>query len=407
MSAVAAARVGDEIAHGFGVAAMIGGAILGAVVGAAIVAAAAVTAPLAIAVIVGGSIAVGALSMKQLVSGISKVFNLPEPSTGVVKKGSQNVFINGRPAVRAGLDLTSPCSGNPLNHFPSSSDVVVADGSSTVIVNGYPVARLKDKIACGAHIKSASENVFVGGETARMVDVFDLEGWMETGFQLLAGAALIGAGALAAAAGIGALALFGAVTVGMGAAFEGLGRIGDRLGPGYRDMLQGAAGLGLLFAGPRMARTKPSSGNVNYMEKNDRFYLGVSKRKDVDPNGFYDVIAHGSTKKIQVQTANGPVLVNHRVAARLIKQAPGYTKGQPIRMLSCDTGKGAGSFAQNLANKMGVPVEAPSELLWTYPTGKKFVAAGKYVPGANGRMNLVPDMSKPGTFNVFQPYKKP
>ncbi len=153
MSAVAAARVGDEIAHGFGVAAMIGGAILGAVVGAAIVAAAAVTAPLAIAVIVGGSIAVGALSMKQLVKGISTVFKLPEPTTGTVKKGSENVFINGRPAVRAGLDLTTPCSGNPLNHFPSSSDVVVADGSSTVIVNGYPVARLKDKIACGAHIK--------------------------------------------------------------------------------------------------------------------------------------------------------------------------------------------------------------------------------------------------------------
>ena len=61
-------------------------------------------------------------------------------------------------------------------------------------------------------------------------------------------------------------------------------------------------------------------------------------------------------------------------------------KGQPIRMLSCDTGKGAGSFAQNLANKMGVPVEAPTELVWAYPNGQKFVAAGKYVPGANGQM---------------------
>jgi uncharacterized Zn-binding protein involved in type VI secretion len=407
MSAVAAARVGDEIAHGFGVAAMIGGAILGAVIGAAIVAAAAVTAPLTIAIIVGGSIAVGALSMKQLVSGISTVFKLPEPTTGAVKKGSGNVFINGRPAARAGLDLTSPCSGMPLNHFPSSSDVVIADGSSTVIVNGYPIARLKDKIACGAHISSGSENVFIGGDTARMADVFDLEGWMETGFQLLAGAALIGAGALAAAAGIGALAIFGTVTVGMGAAFEGLGRLGDRFGAGYRDLFQGAAGLGLLFAGPRMARTKPSPGNVNYMEPNDKFFLGVSKRKDVDPNGFYDVIAHGSTKKIQVQTSKGPVLVDHRVAARLIKQAPGYQKGQPIRMLSCDTGKGAGSFAQNLSNKMGVPVEAPTELVWTYPNGQKFVAAGKYVPGANGQMNLVPDMSKPGNFHVLEPFKKP
>jgi acyl dehydratase len=75
MSAVAAARLGDEIAHGMGVAAMIGGAIVGAIVGAAIVAAAAVAAPLTIAIIVGGSIAIGALSMKQLVKGISTVFN--------------------------------------------------------------------------------------------------------------------------------------------------------------------------------------------------------------------------------------------------------------------------------------------------------------------------------------------
>ncbi len=99
--------------------------------------------------------------------------------------------------------------------------------------------------------------------------------------------------------------------------------------------------------------------------------------------------------------------VNHRVAARLIENSPGYQKGQPIRLLSCDTGKGAGSFAQNLANKTGVPVEAPTELVWAKPNGDKFVAAGKYVTGANGQRTLVPDMSKPGTFQVFEPFKKP
>ncbi len=193
----------------------------------------------------------------------------------------------------------------------------------------------------------------------------------------------------------------------MGAAFEGLGRIGDRLGPGYRDLLQGAAGMGLLFAGPRMARAKPAPGNVNYMGPKEPFFRWVSKRKDVDPKGFYDVIAHGSTSKIEVQTANGVMKVNHRVAARLIEQAPGYQKGQPIRLLSCDTGKGAGSFAQNLANKMGVKVEAPTELLWARPNGDKFVAGGQWARTANGQTRLVPDMSKPGNFRLFEPFKKP
>jgi RES domain-containing protein len=43
------------------------------------------------------------------------------------------------------------------------------------------------------------------------------------------------------------------------AAFEGLGRLGDRLGPGYRDLLQGTAGMAALLAGPKVASrtTKP------------------------------------------------------------------------------------------------------------------------------------------------------
>jgi uncharacterized Zn-binding protein involved in type VI secretion len=268
MSAVAAARLGDEIAHGMGVAAMIGGALVGAIVGAAIVAAAAVAAPLTIAIIIGGSIAIGALSMKQLVKGVSKVFNLSEPVCGTCKIGSTNVFVNGRAAARAGVDLATPCSGSPMNHPSLLADVLIAEGSSTVHVNGFPFARLKDKLTCGGHLSSGSPNVFIGGEPQGTGHtVWDLEGWMETGFEILAGAALVGAGGLAAAAGIGALAVFGAVVVGSSAAMSGLGYLGDRLGPGYADLLQGAAGLGLLFAGPRLARAPkakaPQSSSAN------------------------------------------------------------------------------------------------------------------------------------------------
>ncbi len=236
-------------------AAMLAGAVVGALVGAAIVAAAAVAAPLTIAIIVGGSVAVGALSMKQLASGLSTIFKLPEPATAAVKAGSRNVFVNGRPAVRAGIDMASPCTGFPMAHGPMITDVIIAQGSSSVYVNGAPFARLKDKLACGAHISGGSENVVIGGETQGTGHfIWDLENWTETFFTVVGGVALIGTAGLAGFAGIGAVAIFGAAVAGTYYAFEGLRALGDRLGPGYADLLQGAAGLGLLFAGPRLAR---------------------------------------------------------------------------------------------------------------------------------------------------------
>ena len=50
-------------------------------------------------------------------------------------------------------------------------------------------------------------------------------------------------------------------------------------------------------------------------------------------------------------------------------------RGQPIRLLSCDTGSSNSGFAQNLANKLGVVVEAPTKLVWELQNGKYFVAA--------------------------------
>lgn len=44
-------------------------------------------------------------------------------------------------------------------------------------------------------------------------------------------------------------------------------------------------------------------------------------------------------------------------------------QGQPIRLLSCSTGGVDDGFAQNLANKLGVDVLAPTDLLWVRPNG--------------------------------------
>jgi len=58
--------------------------------------------------------------------------------------------------------------------------------------------------------------------------------------------------------------------------------------------------------------------------------------------------------------------------------------------LSCNTGKLTNGFEQNLANKLGVPVYAPNNIIWTFLDGSlsigatPFVNSGsfiKFVPG--------------------------
>lgn len=248
-----AARRTDEIAHGWGMLGMVAGALAGVAVGIAVVGATAATGGAA-AVIIAGAVAGGGLAGGQLMSGLTTIFNLPEPTSGVIVVGSPDVFINDLAAARASIDFASPCMGIPLNHPPLWVPDLIAEGSATVRTNDVPQSRLKMKMVCGAHIKTSSPNVIIGGPTERTNFVFDIEGWFKTGLEVLGLAALIGGGLLAAAAGAAAFAGFVAITGGTMLAFEGLGRLGDMIGPGYRDLFQGIAGFGLLAASPRMAR---------------------------------------------------------------------------------------------------------------------------------------------------------
>ena len=45
-------------------------------------------------------------------------------------------------------------------------------------------------------------------------------------------------------------------------------------------------------------------------------------------------------------------------------------KGEKIRLLSCNTGSTKNRFAQQLANALGVEVEAPNDILMVYPNRK-------------------------------------
>lgn len=141
-------------------------------------------------------------------------------------------------------------------------------------------------------------------------------------------------------------------------------------------------------------------GSTDYMEPTDKFSRFITKRTDVDANGYYDIIAHGNEFNIMVQHNGKTITIDHRVAAKLFKRDKKYS-GQAIRLLSCSTGKVNTGFAQNLANKLNVPVQAPTDILWVRPNGRYYVTGGKYI---NGR--LVEDYSLPGTFKTFYPQKR-
>lgn len=140
-----------------------------------------------------------------------------------------------------------------------------------------------------------------------------------------------------------------------------------------------------------------ASGDVSYMGNgnNSLFAKYVSKRSDIDIDGNFDVIAHGGSTYIQIESAGKIYNLSARDAAKLICKAPGYKKSKSVRLLSCNTGSIKSGFAQNLANALGKPVYAPNNFIWADSSGKHFIAGML----KNGR----PDFNIKGEFIKFVP----
>ena len=120
-------------------------------------------------------------------------------------------------------------------------------------------------------------------------------------------------------------------------------------------------------------------------------------RPDVDPDGVFDVVVHGGPNGVSIDRNGTPIVIDHRVAADLIRNDPSYGCG-PVRLLSCSTGQLDDGFAQNLANRLGVEVSAPDDLLWFWPDGQSFIGPRMGPPYTD-----FPDLSQPGSWRTFQP----
>ena len=109
--------------------------------------------------------------------------------------------------------------------------------------------------------------------------------------------------------------------------------------------------------------------------------LAEAARRVKKEDGFTDVAVHRAPDHIEVyRLINGEekgVKLTHRNLAKFLKSDKGYSGGK-IRLLSCNTGKETGTFAQDLANKMGVAVKAPSDTLHIWPNGRMVIGSSPY-----------------------------
>jgi uncharacterized Zn-binding protein involved in type VI secretion len=256
-SAQQAARLTDPVGHSLGLLGMIAGAIIGAVVGAVLVVGAIATGgALLIALSVaaaGASVGMAGLAGGQLVRGLQTAAGLSYPTTGVITTvGSPNVRVGNLFAARVIQDWAVPCNGLILSHGPNA----IAEGAKTVRINNLLAARVTSKLTCGAEVTEGESTVVIGGPTERVLEVDDFEETFEQGLTYLLYGSLAAAFLLTIPFGAAAVGKFLLVLAGGIAVFEGLGYLGDLIGPGWRDILQGAVGLGAVIGGGIFARSR-------------------------------------------------------------------------------------------------------------------------------------------------------
>lgn len=91
-------------------------------------------------------------------------------------------------------------------------------------------------------------------------------------------------------------------------------------------------------------------------------------------SGVYDVAIHGAPKTVSFYGER----IDADTLAKIIRTRKDYDGESAIRLLSCNTGKGESCFAQRLANRLGVPVEAPNDIIWARSDGTYTVGPTRY-----------------------------
>ena len=123
---------------------------------------------------------------------------------------------------------------------------------------------------------------------------------------------------------------------------------------------------------------------VSCFPKDDDLHMNIQK---VKPEKFektnvccFDIGMHGNPKNVALSSAKDAPIMTPKALAVVISQNKNYKKGQPVRLLSCSTGKEIpfdDCFAQKLANEINASVVAPKDTLYINELGKLKVGKSK------------------------------
>ncbi|NUP48786.1 MAG: DUF4347 domain-containing protein, partial [Catenulispora sp.] len=126
--------------------------------------------------------------------------------------------------------------------------------------------------------------------------------------------------------------------------------------------------------------------------------METTSRALVEEPGYHTVDAHGDRNGVIV---GGRHLTVDQVA-RIIESDPRWQRSRsPIRLASCDAGRDAEGFAQQLARRLGVEVKAPTDTVWVSHRGDAFVTGHRY--GSDGTVR--PERAVTGGWRVFSPHE--
>lgn len=331
---LAAARLGDPVAHTASKGWMIAGLIAGAVIGAAAVV---VTGGAALTVV--AAVAAGAAAGGGIGEVLGTMSWAPRHVTGSLIKGSPNVFINSRAAMRANLSqgVCSDHNGPPQ---------VVAQGSSTVFINRQPASRKDDKLMCGALINDGSPNVFIGGATVGQANS-EIPAWVNwtmmavgvAAAAVLAGPVMAVVGAAGGFAGGGAGSWIGGKVFGEGSDGQKWSMLGGSLLGGYA----GAKGAGYAT---RAGSPASLAGELSQAEATE----GVPLPEGIyaDPRGVYGYLPKpGSRYASDMYDFSDPEFVARNRQIRI-----DYLNGSDNLESAIATMREQGASSEEIANRV-------------------------------------------------------
>jgi len=120
-----------------------------------------------------------------------------------------------------------------------------------------------------------------------------------------------------------------------------------------------------------------TSVSLRFMSNRDTFYRNMEKVEALD--GYEDVVCHADPYSFVFQDPDTGETLQELSAESLAKQIreSGKYNGGPIRLIACESGAVENGIAQQLADKLGVEVLAPTKMVFVDKEGKMVVASDK------------------------------